>query len=248
MKGVKEVKSVTFRVVAALATTVAMLSSEGRAQQSTATNTLTAEERAAGWRLLFDGKTIDHWRGYQQKAVPRGWQVIDGAITRVGGSTDLVSVEEYDSFDFRFDWMVESGGNSGVMYHVLETEESTYHTGPEYQVLDNARHSDGQSPFTSAGACHSLYAPPKDVSRPANNWNESRIVIDGPKVEHWLNGVKVAAYELWSAEWNAKVAASKFNEWKKFGLAKRGRIALQQHDSRVSYRNLKIKISGAPGL
>ena len=246
MKGVKEVKTAT--IGAAIALAILALAARPSAQQAAPHNTLTAADTAAGWRLLFDGKSIDHWRGYRQKAVPRGWQAIDGAITRVGGSTDLVSIEEYGSFDFRFDWMVEPGGNSGVMYHVLETEESTYHTGPEYQILDNARHSDGQSPFTSAGACHSLYAPPKDVSRPANNWNESRIVINGPHVEHWLNGVKVAAYELWSAEWNAKVAASKFNEWKKFGLAKRGRIALQQHDSRVSYRNLKIKISGAPGL
>jgi hypothetical protein len=160
---------------------------------------------------------------------------------QVADGPDLVSLEEYGSFDFRFDWIVAPGANSGVMYRVSESGDQTYHTGPEYQVLDNARHDDGKNPLTSAASCHSLYAPPRDVSRPANAWNEGRIVIRGNRVEHWLNGERSVSYELGSAEWKAKVAASKFNEWKAFGTFARGRLALQQHGGGVAFRNLKIK-------
>jgi hypothetical protein len=204
-------------------------------------NTLTPGERAAGWRLLFDGKTIDQWRGFRQKTVPAGWQVVDGAITRVAAGSDLVSVEEFGSFEFRFDWMVAPGGNSGIMFRVTETEEATYRTGPEYQLLDNAGHADGKSPLTSAAACYGLYPPPKDVSRPAGSWNEGRLVVAGNRVEHWLNGERTVAYAIGSADWNARVAGSKFNEWKQFGKAARGRLAIQEHGDRVSLRNLKIK-------
>ncbi|HEX5069188.1 MAG TPA: DUF1080 domain-containing protein [Vicinamibacterales bacterium] len=205
-------------------------------------NTLTAAERSAGWRLMFDGRKIDQWRGFKEKGVPPGWQVVDGTIKQVADGPDLVSLEEYGSFDFRFDWIVAPGANSGVMYRVSETGEQTYHTGPEYQVLDNARHDDGKNPLTSAASCHSLYAPPRDVSRPANEWNEGRIVIQGNHVEHWLNGERTVSYELGSAEWTAKVAASKFNEWKAFGTFARGRLALQQHGGGVAFRNLKIRV------
>lgn len=204
-------------------------------------NTLTPDERAAGWRLLFDGKTIDRWRGFRQQSVPPGWQVVDGAITRVAGGPDLVSVEEFGSFEFRFDWMVAPGGNSGIMFRVTETEGATYHTGPEYQVLDNARHADGKSPLTSAAACYGLYPPSKDASRPPGTWNEGRLVVAGNRVEHWLNGERTVAYEIGSADWNARVAGSKFNEWKQFGKAARGRLAIQEHGEGVSFRNLKIK-------
>jgi hypothetical protein len=210
--------------------------------QPQAPNTLTSVERAAGWKLLFDGKTIDHWRGFKEKGVPPGWQAMDGTIKQVADGPDLVSLEEYGSFEFRFDWIVAPGANSGVMYHVSETGEQTYHTGPEYQVLDNARHDDGKNPLTSAASCHSLYAPPRDVSHPADQWNEGRIVIRGTHVEHWLNGERTVSYELGSADWKARVAASKFNEWKAFGTFARGRIALQQHGGGVAFRNLKIKV------
>lgn len=209
--------------------------------QIPAPNTLTADERAAGWRLLFDGKTIDQWRGFKQQSVPPGWQVVDGAITRMAGGPDLVSVDEFGSFEFHFDWMVAPDGNSGVMFRVTEAEDATYRTGPEYQVLDNARHADGKSPLTSAASCYGLYAPARDVSRPAGSWNEGRLLVSGNKVEHWLNGERTVAYEIGSADWNAKVAGSKFKEWKQFGKAARGRLAIQQHDTRVAFRNLKIK-------
>jgi hypothetical protein len=170
-----------------------------------------------------------------------GWKVVDGTIARTDSSVDLVSIEEFGGFDFKFDWKISPGGNSGVMYHVTEAEESTYHTGPEYQILDNAGHEDGKSPLTSAAACYALYPPSRDVTRAVGAWNEGRILVDGHHVEHWLNGVKVVEYELGSADWNAKVKGSKFNEWPAFGKAARGHLALQDHGNLVWYRNLKIK-------
>jgi hypothetical protein len=204
-------------------------------------NTLTAEERAAGWRLLFDGTSTDQWRAYRRETLPAGWQAVDGTFARVSRATDIVTKEQFVDFDFKFDWQIAPGGNSGVMFYVTEDGAATYHSGPEYQVLDNGAHPDGESPLTSSGSCYGLYAPPRDVTRPVGEWNQGRIVAVGGKIEHWLNGERVVEYDLNSAEWKAKVADSKFDEWKQFGTARRGHIALQEHGSRVAFRNLKIK-------
>ena len=204
-------------------------------------NTLTTEERAQGWALLFDGKTTTGWRGYKQKEMPEGWQVIEGAIVRTGPGGDIVTTGQYDSFELALDWKISARGNSGVMYRVSEEGEASYHTGPEVQILDNHGHRDGKSPLTSAGSCFGLYAPSKDVTRPVGSWNEMRLVVKGNHVEHWLNGDKVVEYELFSPDWNARVAGSKFKEWPQFGRIPRGHIALQEHGNRVEFRNIKIR-------
>jgi hypothetical protein len=157
---------------------------------------------------------------------------------------DIISAEQYSDFDFRFEWKLAPAppaGNSGVMFYVTTDGGETYHSGPEYQVLDNATHPDGKNPLTSAGSCYAIYAPTRDVTRPIGQWNESRIVIDKGKAEHWLNGEKVVEYDMNSDEWKAKVLGSKFKEWPIFGVARRGHIAIQQHGAKVAYRNLKIK-------
>ena len=169
-------------------------------------NTLTTEERAQGWKLLFDGKTTAGWRGYKQKDMPAGWQVIDGALVRTRRGRRHRHDEQYDSFELALDWKIPEGGNSGVMYRVSEEGESTYHTGPEVQILDNHRHRDGKNPLTSAGSCYALYAPTKDVTRPIGSWNELRLVVKGNHVEHWLNGDKIVEYEINSPDWNTRVA------------------------------------------
>jgi sugar phosphate isomerase/epimerase len=204
-------------------------------------NTLTAAERAEGWRLLFDGATIDQWRGFRRQTLPPGWEAVDGALTRVRRAGDIISIEQFADFDFRFEWQIVEGGNSGIMYYVTEAGAETYHTGPEYQILDNARHPDGKSALTSSGACYALYAPPRDVTRPVGEWNQGRIVINQGRGEHWLNGERTAMFDLNSDEWRAKVLASKFKEWPEFGLARKGHLAIQEHGSRVAYRNLKIR-------
>ena len=209
--------------------------------QAPAMNTLTPAEQKEGWRLLFDGTSLKYWRAFKQNAPSANWAVIDGAIERVRGGPDLISVEQFTDFDFRFEWLVTPGANSGIMYNVTEEGAATYDTGPEYQILDNARHADGKNPLTSAGASYALYAPAKDVTRPVGSWNEGRIVIQKGHVEHWLNGEKTADFQLGSPDWDKRVAASKFGIVPTFGKARRGHLAIQEHGARVAFRNLKIK-------
>ncbi|HEY7612253.1 MAG TPA: DUF1080 domain-containing protein [Gemmatimonadales bacterium] len=193
------------------------------------------------WRPLFDGRSLEHWRGFRRDEVPDGWRVVDGALTRVGRAGDLITREVFGDFELSLEWNVAAGGNSGIMYRVTEDAAETYHTGPEMQVLDDARHPDGRSRLTAAGAVYGLYPAEAGVVKPAGEWNAVRIVARGSRVEHWLNGVQVAAYELGSADWSARVAASKFSKWPGYGRAPAGHIALQDHGDRVAYRDIRIR-------
>jgi len=211
------------------------------AAQSPAPNALTKDEQAQRFRLLFDGSSDQGWRGYRQPTLPAGWQVVDGALTRVADAGDIVSVDEFANFELRLQWRIERGGNSGIMYRVSEDLEHSYESGPEMQVLDDANNHEGTNPLTSAGANYGLYPALPGHARPAGEWNDVRIVVDGAHVEHWLNGTRVTEYQLWSRDWKDRVAATKFRKWPSFGLNKSGRIALQDHDNRVSYRSIRIK-------
>lgn len=208
--------------------------------QSTA-NTLTAKERAEGWRLLFDGKSAGGWRGYRQQTLPAGWQAIDGALTRVGQAGDIVTVDEFGDFDLRLQWKISEGGNSGIIFRVVNVGTEVWESGPEMQILDNARHADGKNPLTSAGANYGLQAPVRDVTRPVGEWNDARLIVAGAHVEHWMNGIKVVEYDLWSPAWESLVKASKFVTMPAYGRAKRGRIALQNHGDPVWFRNITIQ-------
>jgi hypothetical protein len=205
------------------------------------TTAMSPQPGAGDWRLLFDGRTTAGWRGYRRQDVPDGWQVVDGALTRVGGGGDLITVDQFANFELELDWMVQPGGNSGVMYRVTEEGENTYFTGPEMQVLDDARHADGRSRLTAAGAAYGLYPSPEGVVKPAGEWNHARLVVNGDHVEHWLNGQKVVEYELGSPDWRQRVANSKFVEWPGYGRAARGHIALQDHGDRVAFRDIRVR-------
>ena len=204
-------------------------------------NTLTAEERAAGWRLLFDGRTTDGWRGYMRDAMPDGWQAVDGELTRVAAGGDIITTDTFSDFELALEWKVGPGGNSGVFYRAIEGPELIYHSAPEMQVLDDAGHRDGGSPLTSAGSNYGLDPAPRGVVKPAGEWNAARVVVEGNRVEHWLNGEKVVEYELGSPAWLEKVANSKFNEWPEYGKAREGFIGLQDHGDRVAFRNIKVR-------
>lgn len=196
------------------------------------------------WRPLFDGRTTAGWRAFNGTAMPAGWQVVDGTLARVGAGGDIITDETFGSFELELEWRVRAGGNSGVFFHVVEdsTLQYAYETGPEMQVLDNAGHADGRSPATSAGSNYALYAPARDATRPVGQWNAARLVVRGSHVEHWLNGEKLLEYELGSPEWQARVAASKFAQMPRYGRARRGHIALQDHGDPVAFRNIRIRV------
>lgn len=196
----------------------------------------------AGWRSLFDGRTTAGWRGYRMDAMPGGWEVVDGALTRTGGGGDIVTTETFANFELELEWKVGPGGNSGIMFRVVEDSDATFMSGPEMQVLDDAAHRDGASRLTAAGANYGLHPAPAGVVKPAGEWNAVRLIVDGAHVEHWLNGVKVVEYDLWTPEWEAMVAASKFAQWPGYGLARAGHIALQDHGDWVAYRNIRIRV------
>ena len=209
-------------------------------------NTLTNQERAEGWKLLFDGTTTTGWRGYKKDVAPEGWQVVDGAIALAGKSVgDLITVDEYENFEFAFEWKISPNGNSGVFYLVQEKPElkNTYNSGPEYQVIDNEGHPDAKNgPDRFAAANYALQAPTRSATKPVGDWNQGRIVKNGAHVEHWLNGEKVVEYDLWSDAWKAQVAKSKFNAMPAYGTAKKGYLALQDHGNPVWFRSLKVKV------
>lgn len=199
-----------------------------------------------GWVTLFDGSSLEHWRGFQQDDVPPAWRIEDGTLAFVPGEEeggDLITREQYDDFELELEWRISEGGNSGIFYRVSEDPEytQTYHTGPEFQVLDNEGHSDGVTEEHQSGANYALNAPTRDVTRPVGEWNTVRIVADSARVEHWLNGEKIVEYEQWSEEWQQLVDDSKFVEMPGYGQYHRGHIALQDHGDPVWYRNIRIR-------
>ncbi len=207
-------------------------------------NALTAAEVAAGWRALFDGKSTNGWRGYRKDAAPSGWKVIDGALVRPKGADDggdLVTSEDFADFELEFDWRVEEGGNSGVMYRVGETEDYPWRTGPEYQLLDNRHHGDGKNALTTAASLYALVAPPFDATEDKGRWNRARIVLRGNHVEHWLNGYKTAEAEIDGPAWKEALAKSKFASMPKYATLRSGKIALQDHGDKVEYRRIRVR-------
>ena len=207
-------------------------------------NTLTPEERAAGWRLLFDGKTTAGWRGWKMDSMPSGWQVVDGTLKRVKPAADIITKEKFRNFELSLDWNIAKNGNSGIFYRASEDpgDNAIYWSAPEMQVLDDAGHPDGQSRLTAAGADYGLYPSPAGVVKPPGQWNQVRLVVNGNHVEHWLNGVKVVQYELGSPDWEAKVKASKFAPHPRYGRNAEGYIGLQEHEYPVAFRNIKIRV------
>lgn len=213
-----------------------------------APNTLTEAEQAEGWQLLFDGKSMDQWRGFKMDEIPPGW-VIEGETLQFSGerggegSGDLMTKEQYANFELKLEWKISPGGNSGILYRVTENYDQEFHTGPEVQILDNSKeHYPGLEDTQLAGANYALHPPSKDVVKPVGEWNSMHLVVNGAQVEHWLNGEKIVAFELWTDEWKDLVAKSKFVEWPDYGLNKTGHLVLQDHGAGVWFRNIKLKV------
>ncbi|NOR88259.1 MAG: DUF1080 domain-containing protein [Bacteroidales bacterium] len=208
-------------------------------------NQLTEKEIQEGWELLFDGKTTAGWRNYQKEDIT-GWKVKDGVLYNSGiGSDhggDIISLNEYGNFELYLEWKIAKESNSGIFYHVNETiEDAIYKTGPEYQLLDDIGWSTPLDASQYSGANYAMNPPLNAKVKPLEEFNSSRIIVNGSHVEHWLNGVKVVAYELWSDEWKQQVQDCKWKDYPHYGQYKKGLIGLQDHGGLCMFRNIKIR-------
>jgi cytochrome c len=217
------------------------LSHAGKVGAPPVQNVLSEAETRDGWKLLFDGKSTTGWRGFKSETMPRGWEVVDHSLMRTLGGGDIVTNDEFGDFELSLEWKIAEGGNSGIFYRVDEGLGTSWMSGPEMQVLDNARHNDGRSALTSAGAAYGLYSPSSDPSLGANKWNAARMIVRGTKHQFFLNDELTAEFDTASEDWKRRKASSKFAGMEKFGAITRGRIGLQDHGDRVAYRNIKIR-------
>ena len=212
-------------------------------------NTLTAQEKAAGWKLLFDGRSVNGWHGYKSETMPASWKAENGSLLsrpeKGESSGDIVTADEYADFELTLEWKMTKGGNSGVLYRVTDDGEHVWDVGSEYQILDNHGHMDGLNTLASAGACYAVFPPAKDMTRPLGEWNQTRIVAKGAHVEHWMNGEKLLEYDVDTEVWRAHVKTSRYymtaygqGNW---GRSPKGHIALQDYGGAIEFRNIKIR-------
>ena len=207
-----------------------------------AENTLTPAEKSAGWRLLFDGESMQGWRTYAGKPMG-GWEVIDGtlhAIAKVKGSA-IITKETFTDFEFSWEWKLPTAGNNGVKYFVTESRPKS--PGHEYQMLDDANHPDGKKGADRlTGAFYDVLPAAADKPmRKVGDWNYSRLVVRGDVVEHWLNGKNILTYELGSDAVKSGLADSKFHDQSGFGEKISGHLMLTYHQDDCWFRNLKIR-------
>jgi len=207
-------------------------------------NQLTDAEKQAGWKLLFDGQTTKGWRGYKQSAMPaKGWRVEDGILKKVGGERggDIITDEKFNDFDLTWEWRISPAGNNGLKYLVTEDRPSA--PGQEYQMIDDTRNADAKvGPLRATGSFYDVLPPSDDKPlKPVGDWNQSRVLIQGNHVEHWLNGKKILEYELGSDAVKAAVAKSKFKNAPGFGEKIKGHIMLTDHGDECWFRSIKIR-------
>jgi hypothetical protein len=195
------------------------------------------------WQTLHDGQGTTALRAYGGDSFPADrWFAEDDALRTVPGpGIDLVTREAYGDFELEFEWRVAPGGNSGVLYRVLESADPAWTTGPEYQVLDDHLHPDGGRPETSAGALYDLLAPADARIEPVGTWNTGRIVVLEGRVEHWLNGTRVLEYGWDDPGIRERIASSKFAELAGFMRQPRGHIVLQHHGEEASFRRIRVR-------
>jgi Domain of Unknown Function (DUF1080) len=213
-------------------------------------NKLTPAEIKKGWKLLFDGSTLTGWKTYNRTDMATSWGVKDGAIfldAKKGRSDvakgDLVTLEDYDDFEFSVEWKISDCGNSGIMYRIVEDPKykQPYLTGPEMQVLDNKCHPDAKIITHRSGDFYDVMASKTENVKPAGEWNSVKIIMKGYKLEQWQNGVRQIKLTLGSDEINAIVEKSKWKNQKDWGKALIGKIGLQDHGDAVWFRNIKIR-------
>jgi hypothetical protein len=235
--------------------------SNNAALEKSGINTLSKEEAAAGWVLLFDGESFEGWRGLGRESVPLAvWMIEEGAIKKIpsgdvptqedgqpmaGG--DILTEKTFMDFELRFQWKISTAGNSGVKYNVSEEMSVAFPPrfaalGFEYQILDDKNHPDAENGANrTAAALYDLMEPVGKALKPVGEWNSARIVFRGNHGEHWLNGVKVLQFDLDTPEMTKRLETSKYRIYDDFGRKRRGHIVIQDHTDAAWYRNIKIK-------
>ncbi len=207
-------------------------------------NTLTDAEKAAGWKLLFDGKSLAGWTGFKKTTPPeKGWDIQNGWLHHIakGGGGDIVSVEKYSEFELSWEWRIAEGGNSGLKYFISDDRKGGA-IGHEYQMLDDDKHPDGKKGLNrQTAAFYDVLEPANRPVKKPGEINQSRVLVKGNHVEHWLNGAKVLEYELGSDALKAAIAKSKFKNVEGFGTRLPGRLLLQDHGDEIFIRNLKLR-------
>ena len=243
-------------IILATASLVSCQKSGSQQQETTsvqAVNTLTEDEKTAGWELLFDGSTLDGWKRYNQDTIGPLWSTKDGMIIcdgtglgegtkNVGGS--LTTTRQFGNFELTAEWKITKGGNSGILYHVVEKPEykTDHDTGPEYQVMDDLGWDGELREAQKAGSNYDMYAAPATKKlMPVGEWNTSHIVYNNGHVEHWLNGEKVVEFEEGSDDFNERYKKSKWVEYPGWNTSKTGAFSLQDHGAAVYYRNIKVR-------
>ena len=205
-------------------------------------NTLTAEEKAAGWKLLFDGKTTAGWVSIGKDTPPApGWATADGTLKRIAPAGDIVTTEKFTDFELTWEWNIEEAGNSGLKYNLPDPAKNV---GFEYQLIDDERHPDGVKGgrLHQTGSLYDLIEPPADKKvNPPGQWNQSRVIVKGNHVEQWLNGAKTVEFELGSDDFKARIAKSKFAKVAKFGEKTASPILLQEHGANIAFRSMKLR-------
>jgi hypothetical protein len=220
-----------------------------KAQTTDLHNTLSNDDIKQGWQLLFDGKTLTGWKGYNSDQVFSCWSVSDGELVcqGEGGSVtagDIITIANYDNFELSLEWNISKAGNSGIFYHVLEGNQyhAAYETGPEYQLIDDAGWPDKLEEWQKTGADYAMTPASKDkILKPSGEWNQSRISYNKGHVEYWLNGMKVVEFQVNSPEWKLKKAEGKWKDYPGYASSGNGHIGLQNHGSGVKFRNIKIR-------
>lgn len=215
-----------------------------------ADNTLTEEEKASGWKLLFDGTNTDGWREFNGENFPEeGWTVEDGALKALGKGGDIggdivYGPEEFEEFELSWSWKISEGGNSGVLYHVVEDPkyQAPYETGPEYQMIDQLGFPEPLEIWQSIGADYAMTEPDfEGAVKPAGEWNTSRIVFSTEGSRYYLNGKQTVEFTPYSEEWTAARHSGKWNEFPDYAISKTGLISLQDHGAQTWFKNIKIR-------
>jgi len=211
-------------------------------------NTLTNDEKKAGWQLLFDGKTTAGWHGYNMKGIYSAWRVADGELyldATAPDRGDIITDQEFENYELMLEWKITDCGNSGIIFNSIESPKykHAYETGPEMQILDNACAPDAKIPKHRAGNLYDLIAPATESAKPANQWNAVRIISNKGHLELWLNGALQAETTMFTPEWEAMIAKAKWKNYPDFGKSNKGRVMLQgDHEGRVSFRNIKVRL------